>query len=269
MKKANTRAIINFRFIAITVFFIALITALAGCGAASGEGSVNSSAQAQEIFPTSNQDYVGSIEVTGEASAEFIPDIAMLNLAIETTRDTVREASNDVNEVFTRVVAALENSGIDKEDIKADNIRIQPESRWMNDELVTIGYKVWRNITVTVRDLEIVSNTASAIITSGGNAIRFYGVEFHLEDPDPKRAELKAQAARNARASAEIYAKALDVELGPVIYISEQSNPYTPYFARAEGFLAESASADTAITNILPGDVTVSVQILARFSIER
>ena len=72
-----------------------------------------------------------------------------------------------------------------------------------------------------MRDLDTVGEVIDEVVTAGGDDVRISGIDFTLEDPKPKMAELRQMAVADAKAKAEHLAELSDVTVGRLIYISE------------------------------------------------
>ena len=96
---------------------------------------------------------------------------------------------------------------------------------------------------------------------AGAGANRLYGVGFEVADPRPALDTARQQAVADARARAELYAKAAGVTLGPVQSIREgggMASP-APYRAKAEMSAAPPVAA---------GTVTLSAEVELVFGLE-
>ncbi len=86
---------------------------------------------------------------------------------------------------------------------------------------VLTGYRVRNNATVNLRDLDTVGEVIDEVVTAGGDDVRINGIDFTLEDPKPKMAELREMAVADAKAKVEHLAELSDVSVVRLIYISE------------------------------------------------
>ena len=67
------------------------------------------------------------ISVSGNGSVTVVPDIAVLSLGIEVTRETVAEARSEAAEAMEAVRAALGRDGVEERDIATQYFNIFPQ----------------------------------------------------------------------------------------------------------------------------------------------
>ena len=67
------------------------------------------------------------ISVSGNGSVTVVPDIAVLSLGIEVTRETVAEARSEAAEAMEAVRAALGRDGVEERDIATQHFNIFPQ----------------------------------------------------------------------------------------------------------------------------------------------
>ena len=214
-------------------------------------------------FPTQG------ISVSGNASMDVAPDIAIINLSVESTRDNVEDAATDVRSSVAEIVSAITGAGGDNTDVNTAGLRINLDQRWRDGELVLEGYRAHQNLQVRIRDLDAISNVVDSAIGAGGNFIRFSGVNFTLENPAPYLETLRGQAAADAVRRAELYADGLGVNLGGPIYLRELSDNFrAPYDSSA--IYAQSAGLERSFDSpslISPDDIVLGIVVEASFAI--
>ena len=105
------------------------------------------------------------------------------------------------------------------------------------------------------------------MVTAGGDDVRINDINFTLEDPKPKIAELREMAVADARAKAEHLAELSDVTVGRLIYISEGgAGPSAGGFA-FESYGFPAASAALRAPSVSGGEVTLTLGVQAGFAI--
>jgi hypothetical protein len=99
-------------------------------------------------------------------------------------------------------------------------------------------------------------------VAAGGDAIQIQGATPFVLDSAKATASARAAAVANARAKARSYAELLDVKLGKVTYLVENSSPvsYVPLMGVAK-------AADSMATEIDLGNQDVTVSITIRWSL--
>ena len=162
-----------------------------------------------------------TITVVGEGTVAVEPDVASVQIGVETTGDSVDEASTEAGDVMDAVLAALTKLKIPSKDIQTSAFNIYVERPMMpsGEPSDSVVYHVSNSVTVTIRDLSKVGDVLEAAIDAGANNI--YGVNFSVSDPDAAMVEARSKASADALARAEELAALNGVEVGELISISE------------------------------------------------
>lgn len=163
------------------------------------------------------------ISVTGEAFVEVKPDMATISFGVETNAPTAGEAQQANARAMNDVVAALLGMGIAREDVQTSNFSLYPLYEWDGEKpvqrQVLVGYRCNNTVVAKIRNIEKVGQAIDKATSAGATNIG--GISFGLQNPDPVKDELLAKAVANARAKAEIMAKAAGVVITGVNRISD------------------------------------------------
>lgn len=207
-----------------------------------------------------------TISVTGQGKATASPDVAILELGVETIGETVQEARAQSAAATIRLIEALTEVGVAEDDIGTRSIRINPR---MNYETQTVtGYEVSNRLVVKIRDLDLVGAAIDGAAAAAGDSTRLRGIDFSVEDTSALEEEARGAAVENATDKAGQLAEGMGVTLGRVVSVNESDFGGIPYpRAAAEFGLAAGAAADAG-TPVLAGDVEITVTIRAEFEIE-
>ena len=218
------------------------------------------------------------IWVTGTAQIAMEPDLAILNLGVETLEKTVAEANATAANAMDAIMQSLMENGVEERDIQTHSfnvrdqyewIEVEEDGRWSNRREL-VGYEVRNSLTAKIRDLDTIGTVIDEVITAGGDATRFNGLEFTVEDTSGLMSQLREQAVMDAMEKAQQIADTAGVSLGSLGYITDSpisaygADPYLPRPAAA-AFALESESATTSISG---GELEVSLTVHAAFSIE-
>lgn len=226
---------------------------------------VNESAaapQAQALTRDDNDGPARTISVTGVGSATTAPDIATIQLGVETRSDAPSVAAEENAAKMNNVMAAIQELGIPDKDIQTTDYSISIEPVYKDgkrtDETV---YRVSNKVRVTVRDLDQVSTLLGEVVEADVNSIG--GINFGVSDPEALQREARDEAMANAQAKAQQLADGLGVTLGPPQQISEWSGG-TPVTPRVDAMMERAAAAPPIST----GELEVSIQVSVAFAIE-
>ena len=214
--------------------------------------------------------------MVGQGHAEATPNVAQLSLGVETISDTVRAASNDVNQKATAIINRLKSLGIADKDIQTAQYSVSPYQPPIDRPVgpAQAGptptrprpqYRVSEIVRVTVRDLNLVGPAIDGAIDAGATNVG--GVQFTVEDPTPTMDQARANAFADARRRAQQLAQLAGLTLGPPIYITEiiGSQPLVarPEVARA----AAPALAAGVPAPIEGGQLTYTTQLQITFDL--
>jgi uncharacterized protein len=172
-------------------------------------------------FPTGTTTLPRTITVVGRGSVRMEPDMAMVNLGVQTIGTTVREAVDEAAETMEAILDALRGQGIADRDIQTVGYNVWVDMGFGPDRTPDQEptYRVNNDVRVTVRDLGTLGPVLEAAIDAGANAI--HGVSFGIAEPEELEGEARELATENALAKARELAGLHGVEVGPVVSISE------------------------------------------------
>jgi uncharacterized protein YggE len=206
------------------------------------------------------------IWVSGEGEVTVTPDIATLYLGIEAKADSVAEAQAQAKEAMDAVMTALEDNGVDEDDIQTQYFSIDQDTRWDSDddEYIIIGYEVTNTVEVKIRDIDNVGTIIDAVAEAGGDLTRINYITFSVDDPSEYYEEVRAEAMADAKAKAEQLASLAGIELGAPTYIYEGS-VYSPVDYRGLDVMAPVAIESTSIS---PGELEVTLSVQVAYAIE-
>jgi uncharacterized protein YggE len=202
-----------------------------------------------------------TIAVSGEGKVTVVPDMATVSLGVNVERDTAKAARQAAADQMTKIVAALKALGIADEDIATANVSLNPVYNYPVNAQPTIhSYQLQNTVTVTVRDINQVSDVVDNAVQAGATQVN--GVSFDVKDRAASEAKAREAAVKDARAKADSIANGLGVSIQGVASVAEQVQTpvwYGPQFAAG----AAAAPDKSAQTPVLPGstDVTITVQV--------
>ncbi|HEX7172529.1 MAG TPA: SIMPL domain-containing protein [Candidatus Limnocylindria bacterium] len=202
------------------------------------------------------------ISVTGQGEASLAPDLAVVSFAVTSMDRELAPTRDDVSARSSAVLATLRELGIADADLNAPDVGIQPEHDYRKGQRL-IGYRVTRQMTAKVRDLDTLGAVLDGLVGAGANEV--HGTQMTAADPSAAEHRALEAAVAAARAKAEVLAAAAGVTLGPVARIEEEGAGGIPMPRfRAMGAMAESADVPTEVA---AGDLTVTRRIRAWFGI--
>ncbi len=214
-----------------------------------------------------------TINVTGTATRQVAPDLALVILAVQTQAPTVARATQANNQTANAVTQAITRLNIPRLTLRTLGYDVQPiyeqpqPGRPAPSPPRIIAYQVVNRLQVRVPDAnpaqlsDAVSRVIDAALTAGAN--RVDSVQFTLENESLASREVMAEAARNARDTALALAGAAGVQLGPLVTLSTTSyQPPVPLYA------ARAASLEAAAAPpIMAGELTIQATVTTVYEI--
>lgn len=205
------------------------------------------------------------LDVVAEGKATRVPDVATIRAGVVTQAATAAAALSDNAARMSRVVSALRKAGVAPRDIQTATVQLQPQYRYADNQPPAItGYQATNSVSVRFRDVARSGAILDALVAQGANQID--GPNLSVEAADTALDEARVDAIRQARARADLYAKAAGLRVDRVLTIAESGNALPPPMPMPMVRAMRAEAADS--TPIAAGEqdltVTVSVRFLLR-----
>jgi uncharacterized protein len=203
------------------------------------------------------------VVATGEVTR--VPDVARITAGVVTVAPTATAALAQNATQMASVRAALKRAGIADRDIQTSAINLYPDYRQdaQGNNPQIVGYRAGNEVSIRFRDIAATGRILDALVAQGANQIN--GPMLAIDKPEAALDEARTQALANARARAELYARALGKRVGRILSISEAGANYAPPVIMmrqaAVGKAADSTSVD-------PGEQSVAVSLSVSFELE-
>ncbi|HEU0100096.1 MAG TPA: SIMPL domain-containing protein [Allosphingosinicella sp.] len=238
------------------------ILVLAAALAASALPLAPAAAQAQAapiLLDGTRLDVVANGEVTR------VPDVARITAGVVTVAPTATAALSQNATQMASVRAALKRAGVADRDIQTSSINLYPDYRQdaQGNNPQIVGYRASNEVSIRFRDIAATGRILDALVAQGANQIN--GPMLSIDKPEAALDEARTQALANARARAELYARAIGKRVGRILSISEtgavNALPMIMMRQSARGNAADSTSVD-------PGEQSVAVSLSVSFELE-
>jgi len=198
------------------------------------------------------------ITVVGTGSVRTVPDVAEWSFGVQTSGDTAAAALGANSEAMDRVIAALRDAGVAKDDLRTEQVSVYP--RTSDDGRSIVGYDASNTVRATIRNLDQAGAIVDTAVGAGANQV--YGPSLTVSDAEAQYGAAVDAAFDDARARAEAIAAKAGVTLGaPVAIVETGGGGVVPYYGRA---VAEAAAADVAVE---PGTQDVGATLTVTFAI--
>jgi uncharacterized protein YggE len=204
------------------------------------------------------------LDVTATGEVTRVPDLAVISAGVVTRAATAAAALQENAERMQRVIAALKSAGVADRDVQTSSINLNPEYRYPeNQSPQLVGYSASNLVTVRFRDIRNSGKILDALVAQGANQIS--GPNMTIEHPEEALDEARAKAVAEGRARAELYARALGMQVVRVVSVSESGGysvpppapPPAPMMARAE----------RSYTPVEPGEQKLQVNLSMVFEL--
>ncbi|MGH7906194.1 MAG: SIMPL domain-containing protein [Candidatus Binataceae bacterium] len=214
--------------------------------------------------PAGNPPAVRTIKVSGHGEAHATPDVAFLNLAIETHAPTAQACASLNADLAQKVVNALQSKLNGKGRVWTGGYTLYPEyeEAAAQKKPAIAGYRAENSITVQTGAINLLGELIDSAIGAGANRINY--LNFGLRDDTKARSEAIALASRDAQAQAQALAAALGVKLGPIVNastVAEVRPSPLPRFGAAYAAAANTATPVESNEVTVPATVSLVYQI--------
>ena len=200
-------------------------------------------------------DSLAVIRVHGEATITVEPDLAELNVGVETEGPTAKGAAQRNAEKQEAVLKTLRELLGPDADIKTVGYTVNPVYHHPRDGKRSItGYKVANTIRIRTEDLTRVGDIIDRAHQAGANTTR--GLHFLLRDDTAVQLEALGLASQEARTKAKAMASALGIKIKRIIRVEETSPRARPLTSR---FALKATSV--ARTPVEPGTLEVHASV--------
>jgi len=201
------------------------------------------------------------ISATGEVTR--VPDLAVISAGVVARSTTAAAALQETADKMERVITALKRAGVDDRDIQTSSVSLNPEYRYPENQSPQLtGYSASNQVTVRFRDIRNSGKVLDALVAVGANQIN--GPTMTIEHPEAALDEARTRAIAQGRARAELYARALGMNVARVVSVSEGGGYYAPPPPPPAPMMA---SAERSYTKIEPGEQKLQVSLSMVFEL--
>ncbi len=204
-----------------------------------------------------------TITVTGEGKTTAAPDMAILNIGVQSNAETAAAALRENSSAMTATINKLKDLGVAEKDIQTSGLSIRPQYDYERNRTkpLVIGYTASNNVTVKLRDLDDAGRVIDQAVQTGANSLG--GISFTFADPKPLYEAARKDAVAVARARAELLTEAAGVNLGQVLTIQD-GYAVTP--SPVVQVAAMRTEADMAVP-VQAGESTISANVTIVYEI--
>lgn len=209
------------------------------------------------------------VTLSASGSIDAAPDIATVNVGVETVAPTAVAALQANSAKMTRVVATIRTQGVAVRDIRTNNVGVSPRYEYVERKRVFQGYAATNTVGVIIRDVATTGTFLDAVTAAGANSIDC--PTFAIDRQDELRTQSRDRAAQVLAADAQSYARRfgfaratlLSVQEGSIATMSTQDIVVTGQFRNAPPMVAAPPPP------VLGGRQAIIVTLTGTFRLER
>lgn len=237
-------------------------------------GGTATSLEAQQIQISKDNKTI-AISTSDEAAA--VADTAVVSVGFQTFGKDEAGTYADASRTSNAIVAALLQAGVPKDAIESQNQGLHPLGAGSDEDKARYAQGIrfsfsqdWRVTLAAGQPAKVLQIAIAAGANDSGN------VDWQLKHDDALQAEAAGKALAHARDIAASMAKGLGVQLGPLVYASNQTPPRGIFANNGFGNVEEQnramasmvARQKTEPLAMQPQRITKSATVYAVFAIE-
>lgn len=216
--------------------------------------------------PRESQGDARTLTMRGLGKVTTVPDQAAFDVTVQVTRPDISTALEDTNALLDGVLDTLDGLGIAEDDVETTGLQMNPAYRYVKRHREFRGYHVEQSVAVLVEEFDDAGAAISAVVESGGNAVRVGDIRLRIGDPESALADARSAAVDEATAKAQEYAEATGQSLGAVMTLVEV-DPQDVRSQVSEQSLGSFAATDSLVLSDVAlsagrSDISVTVQIV-------
>lgn len=212
------------------------------------------------------QDDKRTLTVNGKGEMSAAPDVAYLNLAVETTAKSAQQAVKENAEKTNSVIEAIKARLGENDKVSTAGYNLSPIYEYNNqtNNSEFKGYRASNQIVVEVHNLKQIGAIIDATAEAGLNNIQ--GLRFDTTKSAELRKKALAEAVKDAKATADVLAQAAGVKITRILQLSPSYDYPVPVY-RDYAMSAKEGAAPPP-TPIEPGELTINATVNIVFEIE-
>lgn len=163
------------------------------------------------------------IAITGKSQLQATPDIAIINLSVESLHSTSFGAKKEVDSKVNNLLSGLLQFNVSEKDISASSISTEPNYTYTDNGAQQLeGYLAYRDLKVTLADIGKLNALLDFALSVKVDEID--SIELEASNKQRLQQEVTAKAIENAKIKASSLAEAFGAKLGEIYSINSSSN---------------------------------------------
>lgn len=207
---------------------------------------------------------LAGVAVAGDGKVAVPPDIALLRLTANGEAGSAAEATKQVADAMTAMVAAIEAAGVPSADRRTTGMSL---NSWREHPGRPPRHHASQRLLVKLRDVASAGEVVQLVLTAGGDNAGMDNLTLDVDDREPHRDAARERAMANARYKAEQLSRLAGRPLGPVLAVREEVAGEA-FQAQLEGaqmarMAMDSAGAGVAVEG---GELEIEVRVAVEYA---
>lgn len=214
---------------------------------------------------------VPTIQVTGTAEIQVVPDTATFSFTVSKKNESVAAAKKENDATIAKVSDLAKRFGIKQTDVKTDYIRVSEVTKRVkipnsddDYENVFDGYRVSRSLEIKLSDMTKFESFLTALLESGITNVS--NVSFSSSEIRKYKDQARAAAIRAAKEKAQAIASEIGQSIGKAVSIEENNadntNRHSNVNSNSNNFISDGGEGNDSST---VGTITVKAQVEVEF----
>jgi len=187
-----------------------------------------------------------SIQVSGAAVVNVMPDRALIKLGVQSNGRSAKDAQAKNSATINQVIRALKSQGIEAKDIASDWYTIEPLYEDY-DSLHIKGYRIYNIVEITMRDVGKSNDAIVAAFQAGANQV--VDVQFYTSELRKYRDQARELAMKAAREKADALSNAAGSSVGCVLTINE--NTWSNFYSGGWWWYGSNSNQNLMTQNVV------------------
>lgn len=245
---------------------VAVLALTAGCSASAttGSGALLNTGGTRLAGETDN---VRRIAVNGSGQAFGTPDVAYIQLGVNTLDRDSAKAVADNTQAMNAVIEAVKASGVEDKDIQTVAYNMWVEQEYDKDGIPTgvTRLHIDNQVRITLREPANTGAVITAALEAGANTVN--SISFGVLDTTALQKQAREAAIAQAKERAEQLAAGFGAKVGALRMVSEYSSMPVADYGKVEA-AAYGRGGDTMAVTVQSGQFVVTVDIQVEFLID-
>lgn len=202
------------------------------------------------------------VTVNGEGKIVVTPDLAFIDIGVQTKNQDASVAQQENAKLMTAVVNAIKAAGVKAEDIKTTGYNLYQTSDYTPEKQSDPYYVANNTVNVKIKDISKVGHIIDTATTSGANTVN--SIRFTVADDSKYYQEALKLAMSNAKGKATAIMSTFNMTPDIPQSVSEASyggSIYYDYYP-VKGMGDAAAEMSTPIES---GDITITANVTVSY----